>query len=86
LIIDLYEQPRLSGEGIDCLFTLAHAAFNQKRKMLRNSLKPVLGDNFDTISTDMASTGIDLRRRPENLTLPEWIQLAEVYLAHSKKT
>ena len=86
LIIDLYEQPRLSGEGIDCLFTLAHAAFNQKRKMLRNSLKPVFGENFCALAEDIEEAGIDLRRRPENLILPEWIQLAEVYLAHSKKT
>lgn len=84
LIIDIFEQPRLSMEGIDALFTLAHAAFHQKRKMLRNSLKPVLGDSVDAITTDFLSVGIDLRRRPENLSLQEWISLTEIYLVHRK--
>lgn len=84
LIIDIYDQPRLSREGIDNLFTLAHAAFNQKRKMLRNSLKSVLGDLMEGLAPDLESAGIDLRRRPENLSLSEWIRLTEIYLAHSK--
>lgn len=84
LMIDIYDQPRLSKEGINSLFTLAHAAFNQKRKMLRNSLKPVLGDLIDGLTPDLESAGIDLRRRPENLSLSEWIRLTEIYLIHSK--
>lgn len=84
LMIDIYDQPLLSKEGIECLFTLAHAAFNQKRKMLRNSLKPVLGDLIEGLTPDLESAGIDLRRRPENLSLSEWIRLTEIYLAHSK--
>ena len=38
LVIDLYSQPLLSAGEVSTLFKLAHAAFNQKRKMLRNSL------------------------------------------------
>lgn len=82
LMIDIYDQPRLSKAGIDSLFTLAHAAFNQKRKMLRNSLKTVLGDLIGDITPDFEKAGIDLRRRPENLSLSEWIQLSKIYLAH----
>ena len=84
LMIDIYDQPRLSREGINSLFTLAHAAFNQKRKMLRNSLKPVLGNLIEGLAPDLESAGIDLRRRPENLSLSEWIRLTEIYLLHSK--
>lgn len=84
LMIDIYDQPRLSKEGVDSLFTLAHAAFNQKRKMLRNSLKPVLGDLIEGLTPDFESAGIDLRRRPENLSLSEWIRLTEIYLNLTK--
>lgn len=84
LIIDIFEQPLLSREGIDVLFTLAHAAFHQKRKMLRNSLKPVLGNSAEAITADLSFAGIDLRRRPENLSLAEWIRLTEIYQAHKK--
>ena len=84
LMIDIYDQPRLSKAGIDSLFILAHAAFNQKRKMLRNSLKPVLGEMIGVLTPDLELAGIDLRRRPENLSLSEWIRLTEIYLTHSK--
>ena len=56
LVIDLYSQPLLSAGEVSTLFKLAHAAFNQKRKMLRNSLKSVLGD---TLSSILEDAGID---------------------------
>jgi 16S rRNA (adenine1518-N6/adenine1519-N6)-dimethyltransferase len=77
LVIDVYEHPRLSAEGVKRLFKLAHAAFNQKRKMLRNSLQPLLGEDSDSVSTVLESVGIDPRRRPETLSLEEWIRLVE---------
>ena len=78
LIIDVYDQPLLSDEGIRQLFDLAHAAFNQKRKMLRNSLKAVLGEAH--LTTVLDGAGIDPRLRPEALTLEEWIRLAKTAL------
>jgi 16S rRNA (adenine1518-N6/adenine1519-N6)-dimethyltransferase len=75
LIIDVDEQPKLSDEGIRWLFKLAHAAFNQKRKMLRNSLKSILGGDEEKLSAILAAAEIDPRRRPEALSLEEWIRL-----------
>jgi len=77
LVIDVYENPRLSAEGVERLFKLAHAAFNQKRKMLRNSLQPLLGEDSDSVSAVLESVDIDPRRRPETLSLEEWIRLVE---------
>jgi 16S rRNA (adenine1518-N6/adenine1519-N6)-dimethyltransferase len=76
LIVDVYPEPLLPGDSMDRLFALAHAAFNQKRKMLRNSLQPVLGGDSDSVSALLETVGIDPRRRPENLSLEEWIRLA----------
>jgi len=73
LLIDVYDQPRVTQEGLRWLFKLAHAAFNQKRKMLRNSLQPALGGDSERVSAVLESAGIDPQRRPERLVLDEWI-------------
>lgn len=78
LIIDVYQQPKLSNEGIKTLFDLAHAAFNQKRKMLRGSLSPILGIDKRSSAELLEKAGIDPRRRPETLSLEDWISLVEV--------
>lgn len=78
LIIDVDDQPKLSDEKIQKLFILAHAAFNQKRKMLRSSLRPMLGEDLESVSEVIQSADIDPRQRPESLTLEDWIRLTEV--------
>jgi 16S rRNA (adenine1518-N6/adenine1519-N6)-dimethyltransferase len=77
LVIDVYETPKLSEAGLRRLFILAHAAFNQKRKMLRSSLRPLLGNDVESVSEVLRNAGIDPRRRPEALSVDEWVQLAE---------
>jgi 16S rRNA (adenine1518-N6/adenine1519-N6)-dimethyltransferase len=63
------EQP----EGVNAriLERLTEAAFGQRRKMLRSSLKQMPG------AADAAeSLGIDLQRRAETLSVDEWVKLA----------
>jgi 16S rRNA (adenine1518-N6/adenine1519-N6)-dimethyltransferase len=81
LAIDIYDDPKLSRESIPTLFQIAHAAFRQKRKMLRNSLKPVFNGNQDALSAALSAAGIDVRRRPETLSLEEWINLTQSVMA-----
>lgn len=50
--------------------TVVRTAFNQRRKTLRNSLKPLLQN------VDVASLGIDLSLRPENISVAEYVSLA----------
>jgi len=78
LIIDVYDQPKLSGEDINSLFRLAHAAFNQKRKMLRSSLKALLGRDVELVSSVLERAGIDPSRRPESLSLEDWIRMTAI--------
>jgi len=78
LIIDIYNQPKLSDDQMRLLFRLAHAAFNQKRKMLRSSLKPILAGDLKSTSSVLEDAGIDPRRRPESLSLEDWIKLTGV--------
>ena len=63
------EQP----QGVDpkLIEQLTEAAFGQRRKMIRSSLKAVPG----AIGAAEA-LGIDLQRRAETLTVDEWVKLA----------
>jgi 16S rRNA (adenine1518-N6/adenine1519-N6)-dimethyltransferase len=55
------------------LFTLVRAGFGQRRKMLRRSLVPVLGDRTTAVLT---GAGIAPTARAESLGLDEWAAVA----------
>lgn len=65
--------PKDAPDGVQMavLERLTAAAFGQRRKMLRQSLKGLNG-GLDALNT----IGIAPDRRPETLTLPEWLDLA----------
>ncbi|WP_265529659.1 16S rRNA (adenine(1518)-N(6)/adenine(1519)-N(6))-dimethyltransferase RsmA [Sphingomicrobium marinum] len=65
--------PKAAPEGVDpaVLTRLTAAAFGQRRKMLRQSLKSVPGA-LDAL----AAIGIDETRRAETVSVDEWIELA----------
>ena len=65
--------PRAQPEGVKTrtIERLTEAAFGQRRKMLRSSLKQIDG------ALEAAQTvGIDVQRRAETLSIEEWIKLA----------
>jgi 16S rRNA (adenine1518-N6/adenine1519-N6)-dimethyltransferase len=55
------------------LFELVRAGFAHRRKMLRRTLRPALGERTTDVLT---AAGIDPRARAESLGLPEWAALA----------
>ncbi len=57
----------------DALGQITQAAFGQRRKMLRQSLKPVGGAEL------LEKTGIDGTRRAETLSVEEFVALANAY-------
>jgi 16S rRNA (adenine1518-N6/adenine1519-N6)-dimethyltransferase len=56
------------------MFELVRAGFAQRRKMLRRSLRPVLGDRAVDVLT---ASGVDPRARAESLDLEAWAALSE---------
>jgi 16S rRNA (adenine1518-N6/adenine1519-N6)-dimethyltransferase len=66
---------RKEGFSLPCAFaslqTVVRAAFGQRRKMMRNSLKPFLPDTI--------LAGSLYRQRPEQLGLAEFIDIALIY-------
>jgi 16S rRNA (adenine1518-N6/adenine1519-N6)-dimethyltransferase len=75
LVVDLYPHPKLPPGQIDRLFTLAKAAFTQKRKTLANSLASLPDWSKDVTSARLESANIDPKRRPQTLSLEEWSRL-----------
>lgn len=58
----------------ETMFGLVRAGFGQRRKMLRRSLRPLLGDRVDGV---LAAAGVDPRARAESLDLAAWAALAQ---------
>jgi 16S rRNA (adenine1518-N6/adenine1519-N6)-dimethyltransferase len=62
-------------------FNVVRAAFNLRRKTLRQALRqsPLINANGDQVDTVLEQSGIDPKRRGETLTLEEFDQLASLF-------
>lgn len=69
----LFEQPKNQFEQLGALEQITKAAFSQRRKMLRTSLKPIFGDR---LSDALASYGIKETQRAEELSVEQFKRLA----------
>lgn len=67
-------EPRADERTIDRVLELASHAFGKKRKMLRASL-----GKFHGAMERLQAAGIDPQRRPETLSIDEWIALARAW-------
>jgi 16S rRNA (adenine1518-N6/adenine1519-N6)-dimethyltransferase len=57
----------------EAMFELTRAGFGQRRKMLRQSLRPVLGPGAEEV---LRAAGVDPAARAETLRLEDWAALA----------
>ena len=76
--IEFQLQPRVAIESEASFRRLVKAAFAQRRKTLRNTLRSAGYENLDEVSE---KTGIDFQRRGETLSLAEFATLANAYAA-----
>lgn len=67
-------EPKASKDVMHRLFSVVKIAFGQKRKMLRNTL-----GSLPHGTEIMAKADIDPRRRPQTLSIEEWIRLASMF-------
>jgi 16S rRNA (adenine1518-N6/adenine1519-N6)-dimethyltransferase len=66
-------EPPVTVPSVDDLFALVRAGFAQRRKMLRRSLAPVLGDAAPAV---LEAAGVAPTARAEALGLDDWAALA----------
>lgn len=66
---------RLPPAEEDGLWRLVQAAFRERRKMLHNVLVRQLRVPIERIDAALVATGVDPDRRPQTLSVPEWLAL-----------
>ncbi len=78
-----YEEPPVSVPDEDLLFSVIRASFNQRRKMLVNSLYNAAGLSFskETVREALLSMGVPETIRGEALTLEQFARLTELLAA-----
>ncbi|HLC76017.1 MAG TPA: 16S rRNA (adenine(1518)-N(6)/adenine(1519)-N(6))-dimethyltransferase RsmA [Candidatus Peribacterales bacterium] len=69
--IECFAEPKADPETIEEMFRLTKLAFGQKRKMLRNTIGAL-----ERGMERLEKAGIDAMRRPQTLTIEEWMRLA----------
>jgi 16S rRNA (adenine1518-N6/adenine1519-N6)-dimethyltransferase len=62
-------------------FALVDAAFQQRRKMLRQSLSSVLGGTSATATAVLEAAGVDPQERGEQLTVADFLRIARAAAA-----
>lgn len=67
--------PPLRGAERDRFFRIARAGFSQPRKQIKNSLAAGLGLSSADVVDWLAAAGIQPTRRPETLSIAEWLAL-----------
>lgn len=80
-VVRLAPRPRPAVDTPDreAFFAVVRAGFAAPRKQLRNSLSRGLDIAPDCAAAVLAGAGIDGRRRPAALSLPEWAAICEVW-------
>ena len=68
-----YAEPPFKADRLDDFASMVRTAFTQRRKTLRNNLKPLL------TAEQIESLQIDPGIRPEKLTLADFVRLANLY-------
>jgi 16S rRNA (adenine1518-N6/adenine1519-N6)-dimethyltransferase len=69
------DRPRLSGPDEDHLWRLVQAGFRERRKKLHNVLSRQLLLPGAAVQGALAAAGIDGDRRPQTLSVDEWLNL-----------
>ncbi|WP_431778568.1 16S rRNA (adenine(1518)-N(6)/adenine(1519)-N(6))-dimethyltransferase RsmA [Microbacterium aurantiacum] len=71
-------QPRGSEELRRRTFALVDAAFQQRRKMLRQALSGVLGGSAAAASAQLEAAGVAATARGEELSVEDFVRIAEI--------
>lgn len=81
LNLDVRSDSETTAEERDRFFELATMVFQRRRKTLANGLSQGLNRAKSEIETQLTSIDIDPMRRPQTLTLAEWLMLTRTITA-----
>jgi 16S rRNA (adenine1518-N6/adenine1519-N6)-dimethyltransferase len=77
--LDVRLQPLVEPSERDRFFRVVRAGFSAPRKQLRNSLAQGLQREPAAVLPAIEAAGIDPRRRPEDLSIDDWLRLARAF-------
>jgi 16S rRNA (adenine1518-N6/adenine1519-N6)-dimethyltransferase len=78
ILVGLTRERRLGEHDEDELWRLVQAGFRERRKMIHNVLARQLpGLDRERVDSALAATGISPDRRPQTLSVEEWLALRE---------
>ncbi len=88
LKLSYLETPKVRVKNEELLFKIIRGAFQQRRKMLLNSLsgKAIKGMDKNTLGSILEDAGIDKNARPEELSLEEFGKIADRMYNDSHET
>ncbi len=66
-----YTTPPIPARDVSCLQNVIRTAFSQRRKTLRNSLSTLICEE------QLKALGLDVRLRPENLSLADYVTISD---------
>ena len=75
VILDVHAEPPLPEEEHGRFFRVVNAGFRQKRKQVANSLAAELSLPKETVTDWLDGAGVDPMRRPQTLSVTEWVTL-----------
>jgi 16S rRNA (adenine1518-N6/adenine1519-N6)-dimethyltransferase len=76
--LDFCDQPLLDDDAFQFLRRVVNTAFQHRRKTLHNSLRSMAASSALPITAALAEAAIDPMRRPETLSLDEFIRLSRL--------
>jgi 16S rRNA (adenine1518-N6/adenine1519-N6)-dimethyltransferase len=77
VVLDARETLPGSSASRDRMFELATMAFQRKRKTISNGLSQGLGMDKPALDSILVSLGLDGMRRPQTLSVRDWLAIAE---------
>lgn len=77
LCIDIYDKPLVSNENIYLFWDIVHACFTEKRKKIINTLSKYRNMWQNNALELLSEAWIDKDRRPQTLSIAEWVKLTE---------
>ncbi len=81
LRLDMRESPPIPHSEVDAFLDFVGAGFHSPRKQLRNSFGHGLGAERDHVDALLSAGDIEPTRRPETLTVDEWVRLWRIHTA-----
>jgi 16S rRNA (adenine1518-N6/adenine1519-N6)-dimethyltransferase len=81
LRVDLHPRWAVRRELLEPMFELARTGFEQRRKMLKNTLGQALRLSPAGIAEILTEAGLSAEARPQELAVADWVRLTETALA-----